>query len=258
MTPARPGRWNTVSTSTDTGRDRTTSGHAPSVVRRRRGSSNRKRRRTLLVSGIALITVGAIVLGWLAWQFWGTNWVSERRQAEVVAELEEQWGDGKVVAETDFGNATGILRVPRFGEDYEVPILEGSTDEVLAAGVGHVEETAEIGARGNYVLAAHRVTHGEPFAEFPELRAGDLVYVETVNATYTYELDTGGTELIVPFTADWVLDPLFPVNPDADGVQPAGKPGDRIITLVTCSEIFHTDNRSVVFGHLVESVAKLP
>ncbi len=212
----------------------------------------------MLVGGIALITVGAILLGWLAWQFWGTNWVSKGRQAEVAADLQENWQDGQGTVDTEWGQALGLLRVPAFGSDYEVPILEGTSDEALAAGVGHAEDTAKVGARGNFVLAAHRVTHGEPFADFPELRAGDLVYVETVNATYTYELDTGGTELIVPFTADWVLDPVFPVNPDANGVQPVGKPGDRIITLVTCSEIFHTDNRSVVFGHLVESVAKLP
>ncbi len=212
----------------------------------------------MLVGGIALITVGAILLGWLAWQFWGTNWVSKGRQAEVAADLQENWQDGQGTVDTEWGQALGLLRVPAFGSDYEVPILEGTSDEALAAGVGHAKESAKVGARGNFVLAAHRVTHGEPFADFPELRAGDLVYVETVNATYTYELDTGGTELIVPFTADWVLDPVFPVNPDANGVQPVGKPGDRIITLVTCSEIFHTDNRSVVFGHLVESVAKLP
>ncbi len=212
----------------------------------------------MLVGGIALITVGAIVLGWLAWQFWGTNWVSKGRQADVVSELQEEWRDGRGTADTDFGKATGILRVPRFGADYEVPILEGTTDEVLAAGVGHDEDTAGVGEHGNFALAAHRVTHGEPFADFPELREGDLVEIETVNATYTYQLDNGGTDLIVPFTADWVLDPLFPVNPDAGGVTAPGQPGDQIITLVTCSEIFHTDNRSVVFGHLVETVPKLP
>ena len=247
-----------MTTSTETASERPDQGRTTTVVRRRRGASNRKRRRVMLVGGVALITVGAILLGWLAWQFWGTNWVSKGRQAEVAADLQETWDDGQGTVDTEWGTALALLRVPAFGSDYEVPILEGTTDEVLAAGVGHDEDTAAVGERGNFVLAAHRVTHGEPFADFPELRAGDLVYVETVNATYTYELDTGGTELIVPFTADWVLDPLFPVNPDADGVQPAGKPGDRIITLVTCSEIFHTDNRSVVFGHLVESVAKLP
>ena len=210
----------------------------------------------MLLGGLALITVGAIVLGWLAWQFWGTNWVSKGRQADVVSALEKDWGDGKVVAATDFGRATGILRIPRFGADYEVPILAGSTDEVLAAGVGHMEDTADVGERGNYALAAHRVTHGEPFADFPKLQAGDLVHIETVDAVYTYELETSGMELIVPFTASWVLD-AFPVNPDPAGTTAPGEPGDRLITLLTCSEIFHTDNRSVVFGHLVERVARV-
>jgi sortase A len=247
-----------VTTSTDTASDRPHSGGSRTVVRRRRGPSNRKQRRVMLVGGIALITVGAIVLGWLAWQFWGTNWVSKGRQAEVVADLEKSWDDGQGTVETDFGTATGILRVPRFGADYEVPILEGTTDEVLAAGIGHDEDTASVGEPGNFVIAGHRVTHGEPFADFPELQAGDLVVVETVNAEYTYELDNGGTDLIVPFTAEWVLDPMFPVNPQAGGVTAPGRPGDQIITLVTCSEIFHTEDRSVIFGHRVSVEPKLP
>jgi sortase A len=245
-----------VTASTDTESDRPRSGGSPSVVRRR-GASDRKRRRVLLVGGVALITVGAIILGWLAWQFWGTNWVSKGRQAEVVADLQEEWGDGKVSADTEFGTATGILRIPRFGGDYEVPILEGSSDEVLAAGVGHLEDTAAAGERGNYALAAHRVTHGEPFADFPDLREGDQVHIETRDADYTYLLDTGGPDLTVPFTDSWVLDP-FPVNPDSGGTTATGRPGARLITLVTCSELFHTEDRSVVFGHLVKRVAKLP
>lgn len=112
-----------------------------------------------------------------------------------------------------------------------------------------------MGERGNYVLAAHRITNGEPFADFPQLREGDLVEIETVDATYTYVLDTGGVDLVVPFTDAWVLDPS-PVNP-AGGTQPPDAAGDRLITLVTCSEIFHTDNRSVAFGHLVERVPKV-
>ena len=251
----------TSSTDSDTGTETGTGSTRPQaaqrrvVVRRRRGSSSRKRRRALLVTGTAMITVGVLVLGWLAWQFWGTNWVSKGRQADVVAALERDWGDGKVTASTDFGKASGILRVPRFGADYQVPILEGSSDEVLAAGVGHMEDTAAVGKQGNYALAAHRITHGEPFADFPELQAGDLVHIETAEADYTYELDTTGTELVVPFTAGWVLDP-FPVNPEPGGTTAPGRPGDRLITLVTCSELFHTDNRSVAFGHLVEVLPK--
>jgi sortase A len=48
-----------------------------------------------------------------------------------------------------------------------------------------------------------------------------------------------------------VVDRL-PTNPDG-GVEPAQRPGQRLITLTTCSELFHTDNRMIAFGHLVSS-----
>lgn len=214
-----------------------------------------KRRRLSFWTGCGLILAGLAVLAWVAWQFWGTNWQSERRQGEVRRALLDGWGEGNEVVRTDFGNASAILRIPRFGKDFAVPVLEGASDEVLAAGVGHMEDT-EAGQEGNYVLAGHRVTHGEPFADLPDLEPGDEIIVETRSATYTYELDTGGKQLIIPFTQTWVLDER-PVNPREGGVQPPdevdGQPNDHILTLVTCSEIFHTDNRSVVFGHLVES-----
>jgi sortase A len=191
-------------------------------------------RRVLGRVGIFLVLLGLVLAGWLAWQFWGTNWVSVQRQVEVQTAVTDGWADGEDVVAT------------------AVPVLEGSSDAVLAAGIGHLPGTDGPGERGNYVLAAHRITHGEPFAQLPELRAGDLVHVETRTATYTYVLDTGGTDLVVPFTDSWVLDD-FPVNPDG-GTQPATGVGRRLITLVTCSELFHTDNRSVVFGHLVRRV----
>ena len=228
----------------------------PRVRRRRESHKHARRRRGLLSTGVALVLAGLVVLGYLAWQFWGSNWVSQGRQAEVTEALEAGWGQGSSSTATAWGEADAILRVSRFGEEYAVPILEGSTDEVLAAGVGHMEDTAEVGAKGNYALAAHRVTHGEPFADFPELREGDLVEVETRDAIYTYELDSSGTELIVPFTASWVLD-AQPRNPDQLGISAPTDEGQRLITLLTCSEIFHTDNRSIVFGHLVDKATKI-
>jgi hypothetical protein len=53
------------------------------------------------------------------------------------------------------------------------------------------------------------------------------------------------------FNGVWVVDRL-PTNPDG-GVEPAQRPGQRLITLTTCSELFHTDNRMIAFGHLVSS-----
>lgn len=213
---------------------------------------NRARpRRWLLAGGVALLVAGALVLGYVAWQYLGTNWVSHRRQAEVVDRLEDGWQTGERHVRTDFGDAEAIVRIPRFGDDYEMPVLEGTSDEVLAAGFGHFEDTAAPGEVGNYALAAHRVTHGEPLRDMPDLEVGDEVVVETARTTYTYELVTAGDALTVPFTAGWVLDAL-PTNPDPDGVMPPQEPGERLLTLTTCSELFHTDGRLIAFGVLTD------
>lgn len=112
---------------------------------------------------------------------------------------------------------------------------------------------AEPGQVDNLVIAGHRITHGEPLRDMPDLEPGDEVLVETADSVYTCVLDTGGDDLTVDVDADWVLTPA-PVNPDG-GVQPptGGEPGQRLLTLVTCAELFHTDDRLVAFGHLVDT-----
>ena len=206
--------------------------------------------------GLALVAVGLAILGWLVWEFWGTNWVSHRTQARVITQIQHDWKLGKetsLVPEGPDGDdvaAGAIVLIPRFGADYAVPVLEGTSDSVLAAGFGHYDGTAGAGGVGNYALAGHRITHGQPLRDMPDLQPGDKIIVETRRTVFTYRLDTGGDDLTVPFTASWVLDPL-PTNPDG-GVQPPGRsPRQRLITLTTCSELFHTDNRLVAFGHLV-------
>jgi sortase A len=206
--------------------------------------------------GLVLLLAGVAVLGFVGWQYWVTNWVSERHHREIVSQLEHTWdtghgqGQGQVVVGDS--RAGAVVRIPRFGDDYEVPMIEGTSDDALASGIGHVEGTAEPGEVGNLVLAAHRVTHGEPFSEMPDLRPGDTVVVETADTVYTYALDTGGDDLVVSFTDTWVTDPV-PTNPESGGPQPDQSPGQRLITLTTCAELFHTDDRMVAFGHLVDA-----
>ncbi|WP_134768514.1 class E sortase [Nocardioides sp. 1609] len=229
---------------TDRQDDRTA--EAPPTRRRRRGWS--------FWLGLALVLTGLSLLGWVAWQMYGTNIVSQKRHQETVDALHRTWDDptGATDVETDQGRAAAVLRVPAFGDDYAVPVLQGVADDALASGMGHFEDSAQPGEVGNYALAGHRVTHGEPLRDMPELEAGDELVVETRDAVYTYVLDTGGEELRVPFTADWVLAPV-PVNPDG-GVGPDPQ-AERLITLTTCAELFHTDDRLIAFGHL-ESVEK--
>ncbi|MEI2821808.1 MAG: hypothetical protein V9E81_17215 [Marmoricola sp.] len=114
------------------------------------------RRLTLaMVLGATLLVGGLAWSGWVAWQLFGTNWVSHRAQARTIERLEESWKRGERRVEVEAGvNADALIRIPRFGADYAVPVLRGTGDQVLAQGFGHVVGTAEVGKVGNYVVAA--------------------------------------------------------------------------------------------------------
>lgn len=220
----------------------------PSDVRRRRGSA-------MLWCGVLLLVAGLSVLGWLGWQIWGTTWQSHRIQHRVIDSLQQQWRHGHDVAADpdgsgDLPDALAIVRIPRFGADYAMPVLEGTSDDALAAGLGHYGGTAPPGGVGNFALAGHRITHGEPLRDMPSLRPGDRVVVTTRTRVFTYQLDTGGDDLDVPDTATWVIDPV-PTNPQGGVEPPDRSPGQRLLTLTTCAELFHTEDRLVAFGHLV-------
>lgn len=212
--------------------------------------------------GLLLVAAGVGLLGWTAWQLWGTNILSQRQHEQVVTQLEQQWGRGDDAGgeatgalRTENGVARAVLRVPAFGPDYAVPVLDGVSDEALAAGFGHFEGTAAPGQAGNFAVAAHRITHGEPLRDMPSLQVGDEVVVETREATYTYALTTGGDDLTVPFTETWMLAER-PVNPDRAGVTPPLSQQPHLLTLTTCAELFRTDDRSIAFGTLVSTVPR--
>ncbi len=233
------------------------------------GDEKRPRRRTSgrgasFWVGLVLVLAGLGMLGYVAWQMYGTNIVSRQTQERLVEDLEQQWAEPTRTFEADeqtvtagevpLGDASALVRIPAFGDDYVVPVVEGISDEDLTKGYGHFPDSADPGERGNYALAAHRITHGEPLRDMPELRPGDEVIVETRDAVHTYELTTNPNDLVVTFKDIWVVDPL-PTNPGG-GPQPDQKPGQKLITLTTCSELFHTDNRMISFGRLVDSEKK--
>jgi sortase A len=206
--------------------------------------------------GLGLVAAGFALLAYVGWQLYGTNIISERRQQEAVSQLEENWQEADGASfdkKVKLGDATALIRIPRFGSDYVMPVFEGVADDVLARGYGRFEDSASAGGKGNYALAAHRVTHGEPLRDMPKLRPGDEVIVETRDHVYTYVLDTNPNKLVVTFRDIWVVAP-DPKNPRPGGVNPADHP--RLITLTTCAELFHTDDRMISFGHLVEKVSK--
>lgn len=206
--------------------------------------------------GIVLILLGLAVLGYVAWQYFGTNVVAERQARSSVQDLEGEWKNQKASssnepispAQQPPGNAMALIRIPALGSDWVWPLVVGTDLDDLDGTVGWYSDTAEPGEVGNFAVAAHRVTHGAPFRRLLELGVKDQVIIETRAASYTYELDTEPAKLTVPDTAGWVLDPV----PGKDGQ----KPSKALITLTTCQDLFRSEDRSVAFGHLVKTTPR--
>ncbi|MFT4008766.1 MAG: sortase [Nocardioidaceae bacterium] len=214
--------------------------------------TRRPLRRTLRGTGLVLMVAGLAILGYVGWQLFGTTWVSHREQHRIIDATERVWAGGKTSAK-DVELAKGVValvRIPALGKDYVVPAHRGTDDATLSKGFGVFGTSPEPGGRGNFALAGHRITHGEPLRGMPGLEAGDQVLVQTRDTTYTYVLDTDGDALTVDMDAGWVTEDN-PVDPRT-GRDTASQAGSRrLLTLVTCAELFHTDNRLVAFGHLV-------
>ena len=218
------------------------------------GAALRRAPSTLAVLGLVLLCSGLACLGWLGYQLVGTDVVAAQSYRSEARTLRTQWSEDPAPApgpgpRTATGSETGslspanaLLRIPKLGSDYEVPVLEGTGSRVLARGVGHYAGTADAGQIGNFSVAGHRITHGQPFARLLSLDAGDRVVIETRDATYTYVLDTSARDLTVEETAGWVLDPV--------PGRPGAAPDVARITLTTCQDLFHSPDRSVAFGHL--------
>lgn len=207
--------------------------------------------------GELLITAGLVLLLFVAYQLWWTNLEAHRATDHVADSIREQWARPHESTATkggptvkgpravDFGRGFAFLHIPRLGRDWSVPVVQGVDLPDLARGVGHYPNTARPGDVGNFAVAGHRATNGEPFAYLDRVRVGDRVVAETRKRWYTYVVDK--TSIVAP-TATWVLDPV-PGKPDA-------KPTQRLLTLTTCNPRWASYQRLIVFGHLVESRPK--
>ncbi|MET9898424.1 class E sortase [Streptomyces sp. NPDC006446] len=144
-----------------------------------------------------------------------------------------------------WSQAYAVLGIPRLS--LRVPVAEGvSKPDVLNKGyVGHYKGTQQPGQAGNFALAGHRNTHGEPFRYLPRLRRGDTITVETRTAVYTYTVDR-----TLPQTSPRDGGVIRPVPRST--VRPSygySEPG-YYITLTTCTPEYTSRYRMVVWGKL--------
>lgn len=201
--------------------------------------------------GEIMITLGMIMLLLVIYQLYWTNIQAGRDQDAAKDNLRSSWVDGRPIK----NNAIGIMYIERLGKKWEKPIVEGVDLDQLAKGVGHFPKSAGPGEVGNFSVAAHRATHGEPFAFLDRIQPGDRVIVETKTNWFVYVVDAQknpspdhpGWKLVDPSYGEVVL----PV-PERPGVKPTKK----LITLVTCNPRWGSSTRLIVYGHLTKSYPK--
>ncbi|MFE5679181.1 class E sortase [Streptomyces erythrochromogenes] len=231
------------------------------------------------------VTVGVVVLLLVVHQVWWTNRQAAAAAQEQVRSLEQSWaleragsperapGDDppasggpasspgpsassassapSAPAPVPSGRAAGpsgayaVLRIPRLG--LVVPVAQGiDRRAVLDKGyVGQYPGTAGPGAQGNFALAGHRNTHGEPFRYINRLRAGDELIVDMRGRRYTYVVGKILSETTERDTGVIAPVPRSLVKPE----QGYGEPG-AYITLTTCTPEYSSKYRLVVWGTL--------
>jgi sortase A len=209
-------------------------------------------RRTTGVIGELLITAGVVVLLFVVYQLVWTNVQAERAATERIHSLENTWTSRdptSTAPEYDKplknGEPFAILRIPRLGAHYQVPIVEGVSLDDLATGVGHYPETALPGEIGYFSVAGHRASNGEPFAYLDRLQKGDPVVVETGTTWYTYQVTD---EAIIEPTQ---VDVILPV-PGKPGVEPT----KRLMTLTTCNPRWASYQRLIFHARLIDEMPK--
>ena len=198
--------------------------------------------------GEVLLTLGVLILLFVAYQLVWTNVQADRAARAHIDQLVEQW---KLSPKQEFdlplvkGDPFALMYIPRLGANWKSPILQGVNLTYLAEGVGHYPHTALPGDVGNFAVAGHRATNGEPFAYLDQVRKGDAVVVETATTWYTYRVTS--TEIVPPTQ----VDVLLPV-PGKPGV----KPTQKLMTLTTCNPRWASYQRLIVYGELEEQQPK--
>lgn len=104
-------------------------------------------------------------------------------------------------------------------------------------GIGHYPQTQMPGDVGNFAIAAHRSANGGGMHLINTFQLGDPIYVQTADGYYTYRFRE------LQYVEPSAVEVLAPVPND-----PAAKPTDRIISLITCNPLYSTAERVIAYG----------
>jgi sortase A len=186
------------------------------VAFRRKSGIGRPIRPVIAAFSVVSIVAGVAVAAQIGWFLFRS---SEHGAALIRKER------GSIAAGSDAGAAChvlpgtgqdggpqGLLEIPALG--LVAPVLQGTSDAVLADAVGHDPASAWPGRPGTAVLSAHDVTW---FSSIGGLRQGDVVRYVTPCRTYIYQVTAhdivaAGSPVYTTAAARIVLDTCYPFN----------------------------------------------
>ncbi|MFF0163156.1 class E sortase [Streptomyces sp. NPDC005263] len=219
------------------------SASAPPEARRRPG----RIATAVSVFGELLITAGLVLGLFVVYSLWWTNVVADRKADRQGDKVRDNWaahqdtGPGAL----DTKDGIGFLHVPAM-KNGEVLVEKGTSSKILNDGVaGYYTDPVKsalptTGKDGNFSLAAHRDGHGAKFHNIDKVKKGDPIVFETKTEWYVYKVFA-----ILPETSKYNVKVLSKV-PKESGRTKAG----HYITLTTCTPVFTSRYRYVVWGEL--------
>jgi sortase A len=220
-------------------------------------------------AGRVLVTVGLLILLFVAYQLWGTGIYEARAQSDLESQFNRDLARQRSQGTTTTSGATsttaptattapealspapvdgdpvGVIKIDKIGVDKVV--VEGTSVPDLRTGPGHYTGSPLPGQLGNAAIAGHRTTYGAPFGDLDQLARGDKITVRTLTGTWEYVL----------------VDDPFAVKPDQTEVldptiDPATGQPLATLTLTTCEPKYQATERLVVKAQLSDTNQQPP
>lgn len=220
--------------------------------------------KALGIVGESLITAGVVVMLFLGWQLWINDVIVFNESSAVAQKNAAEWsavtasptikptsspgapvdyGPAPVISGVGENEVFGNIYIPRLGQDYVKVLANGvSPDGTLNKGYfGHYPDSQWPGESGNFAVAVHRAGHGSPFKAAPQLRAGDLIVVQTSQGYYSYRVRN--TEYVNPTQVEVVN--------AVPGGSSSPVQGQSIFTITTCNPELGNNERLITYSVFV-------
>lgn len=218
--------------------------------------------------GWTLIVLGVIMLLYVVYLLWFTNFETQREQRDladewsaIVSQQPQEIDDvpspapqqpseptepeeeaGSSHAPPEIGDAYSALWFERDGEriinDEVLYVVEGVDLPTLRRGPGHYPESDRPGGAGNFAIAGHRTTYGAPLWSLNELEHGDTIHV----------MDREGREWVYRYVEQRIV---HPAEMWVVGEDPLNT-GAPTVTLTTCHPRYSAAQRLIAWGELID------